>query len=130
MPGGPRVSGGIVHAPPIRQFAHAVIPCCGNCESHAAAWHEAADVVGVDALLHIPDHRLADRIAGIVDDRLGGNLAPFPLDRYPVAVRPHVVVGAMAVCDIAAGNAVRAADTLEPGSDMVGNIFVLAIIES
>src|SRR5262249_3258895 len=37
--------------------------------------------------------------------------------------------GAMAVRDIAARNAVRAADALEPGPDVIGNILVLAVIE-
>src|SRR5262249_37283988 len=99
-------------------------------KSHAATWHEAADVIGIGALLHIPDYGLADRIAGIVDDCLWWNAPPFSLDRYPIAVGPHVVVGAMAIRDIAAGNAVRAADALEPGPDMIGHIFILSIIES
>src|SRR5215467_12467619 len=97
---------------------------------YAAPRHEAADVVSVGALLHVPDHRLADRIAGIVDDSLRWNPSPFSFDRHPIAIRPHVVVGAMAVGDIAAGNAVRAADAFEPGPYIIGNIFVLTIIES
>src|SRR5260370_25049633 len=106
------------------------MPPLSRRQSHAATRHETADVVGIGALLHIPDYRLADRIAGIVDDRLWWNSPPFSLDRYPIAVGPHVVVGAMAVRDIAASDAVRAADALEPGPDMIGNIIVLAIIES
>src|SRR6266849_7818834 len=107
-----------------------IMPPPWRCRSHAATWDKAANVIGIGALLHIPDHRLADRVAGIVDDRLRWNAPPFSLDRYPIAVGPHVVVGAMAVRDIAAGNAVRTADALKPGSDIIGNIFVLTIIES
>src|SRR5215813_4808270 len=103
---------------------------CRGRRRACAAGYEAADVVSVGALLHVPDHRLADRIAGIVDDRLRRNPSPFSLDRYPIAVRPHVVIGAMTVGDIAAGNAVRAADAFEPGPYIIGNIFVLTIIES
>src|SRR5260370_29004566 len=107
-----------------------IMPPLRRCHSHAATRHEAGDVVVIGALLHVPDHRLANRIAGIVDDRLWWNSPPFSLDRYPIAVGPHVVVGAMAVRDIAARDAVRAADALEPGPDMIVNIILLAIIES
>src|SRR5437899_12740496 len=106
------------------------MPPLWRCRSHAAARHEAADEIGIGALLHIPDHRLTDRIAGVVDDCLLWNVPPFSVDRYPIAIGPHIVVGAMAVRDIAARNAVRTADAFEPGPDIIGHIFILAIIES
>src|SRR5258708_35635910 len=106
------------------------MPPRGRFHSHAAPRPKEAHVLVIGPLLHVPAHRLANRIAGVVDDRLWWNAPPFSLDRYPIAVGPHVVVGAMAVRDIAARDAVRAADALEPGPDMIGNIIVLAIIES
>src|SRR5258708_27941510 len=105
-----------------------VMPPLRRGHSPGATRHEAGDVVVIGALLHVPDHRLANRIAGVVDDRLWWNAPPFSLDRYPIAVGPHVVVGAMAVRDIAARDAVRAADALEPVPDMFRHIIVLAVI--
>src|ERR1700691_1934490 len=99
----------------------------GPLRSHPAARNEAADVVGVVTLLNVPDHRVAHRIAGVIHDGFRRNLAPLALDRYPVAVAADVVRGVMAVGNIAARHAVRAADALEPGPNIFGNFVVLAV---
>src|SRR5437899_12985111 len=105
------------------------MPPLWRCRSHAAARHEAADEIGIGALLHIPDHRLTDRIAGVLDDCLLWNVPPFSVDRYPLAIVPHIVVGAMAVRDIAAMNAVRTAVDIEPGTDIIRQNYIKAIME-
>ena len=73
--------------------------------SQTAAGHETADKNCV-LEFSVPDHGVAGRIAVILDHRIIGNLDPFPVYRDIIVARPHVVVCAMAICDVAAKSTV------------------------
>src|SRR3954471_3781871 len=100
-------------------------PCRLNrVRGHEAAYHDAA------AQVHIPDHGLADRITLVANDRALRHLPPQPVDRHPISPGAHIIRGAAAVGDIAAGHAVRANDALEPRADVGGYVLVLPVVEA
>src|SRR5262252_4343798 len=104
----------------MRAFASlASLACIGG--------NKATDL-DVPANTDIPDNGFPDRVTCVTDDCPFRYSPPDPIYRYPVTPGTHVVDGAMPVGDIATGPTIRAADTLEPGSDVVGNVFKLSAV--
>ena len=101
----------------------------GSLHLHAIAGHETTNEDAV-AEIRVPDHGLANRIAGIVDDRFLGHLHPFIVDRHPIPTGFVAFPGrAMSVGDVAARYASWAANALEPRADIIRDIGVLAVVE-
>src|ERR1019366_3002525 len=101
----------------------------GSLHLHAIAGHETTNEDAV-AEIRVPDHGLANRIAGIVDDRFLGHLHPFIVDRHQMPTGFVAFPGrAMSVGDVAARYASWAANALEPRADIIRDIGVLAVVE-
>src|SRR4029079_4393392 len=81
------------------------------------------------AVMHIPHHGFANRIALIANDRALGYLHPLAFDRNPIGASTNVVRGAMSVRLIAAGHAVRRDHALEPGADIGRHMAELAPVD-
>src|ERR1044072_7699041 len=69
--------------------------------SHRVRRHEAADD-NAAAVMDVPHHGFADRVALITNDRALGHLHPLSFDRNPIGAGANVVGGAMSVRLIAA----------------------------
>src|ERR1700752_3446570 len=81
--------------------------------SGAVARNETADH-HVIAINTVPDDGVADRIAGVIENGVGRHWHPVAVNRNPVLIFSHIVIGAMAVGDVAAWHAVLRLDALEP----------------
>jgi len=79
---------------------------------------ETADF-DVAAKTDIPNDGFAKRVSGVANDRLFRHLPPQPIDWNPISSRSHVVLRAMPIGNVAAGNASRAAHALEPSANVV-----------
>src|SRR5260370_38025471 len=89
---------------------------------------ETADF-DIAAKTDIPNDGFAKRVSGVSNDRLFRHLPPQTIDWNPISSRSHVVLRAMPVGNIAASNASRAAHALEPGANIVRDIFKLSAID-
>src|ERR1700730_13793747 len=89
--------------------------------------HEAADL-DIAAKIDIPHDGLAKRVAGVANNRLLRHLPPQAIDRNPVRAPAHVVIGAVPIRDIAAGNSGGTAHAFEPCANIIGNILILSAI--
>src|SRR6195952_774462 len=96
--------------------------------SHRVGWYETTNDDAA-AVMHIPHHGFADRIAAVANDGALRHRHPFALDRNPVSTPANVVGGAMAVGDVAARHAVRRHYALEPSADVGRHIIVLTVVE-
>src|SRR5882672_1464612 len=96
--------------------------------SHCVRRNKAADDDAA-AVMHIPHHGFADRIAAVADNGALGHRHPLAFDRHPIGACAYIVFGAMAVRDVAAGDAVRGDHALEPGADVGRDVLVLAVVE-
>src|SRR5437773_11396414 len=76
--------------------------------------HKAADDDAA-AVMHVPHHGFAVRVALIANDRAFGHLDPLALDRTPIGATANVVGSAMSVRRIAAGHGVSRAPALQRG---------------
>ena len=95
--------------------------------SRAAARDETADI-NVAVELGVPNHRIAGRVAGIVDNGFGRHHHPLTVDRHPVFAFAHVVVGAMTVGDVATRNPGMGLHALEPSADFGGHVAELPVV--
>ncbi len=76
---------------------------------------EAADF-DIAAKADIPNDGFAKRVSGVSNDRLFRHLPPQPIDWNPISSPSHVVLRAMPIGNVAAGNASRAAHAFEPSA--------------
>src|SRR5689334_6324066 len=83
----------------------------------------------VAANTDIPDNRFAQRIACVFNHRLFRHWPPYTLDWYPIASGAHLIDGSMAIGNIAAKGASRAANPFEPGTNVIRHIFKLPAID-
>src|SRR5947209_5531943 len=81
------------------------------------------------AVMHVPHHGLTDWIATVADDRPLGYRQPPSLDWNPIGPFAKIIIGAVTVGDVAAGNAIRRCYGLEPGADIGRYVVVLSAIE-
>ncbi|MEH2687081.1 hypothetical protein DXU04_19270 [Bradyrhizobium diazoefficiens] len=107
-------------AAPANEIHHDALHCIGG--------HEAADDDGA-AMVDVPHHGPADRVAAVADDGAFGHCHPLSLDRYPIGAVAHVIVRAMTVGDVAAGHAVRRDHALEPSADVGRDVIILPVVE-
>jgi hypothetical protein len=82
----------------------------------------------VPANTDIPDYGFLDRVTCVTDDCPFWYSPPNPIDRHPVTPGTHVVNGPLPIGDIATRPTIRDADTLEPGSDIIWDIFKLSTV--
>jgi hypothetical protein len=88
---------------------------------------KAADF-DITAKTDIPNDGFAKRVSGVSNDRLFRHLPPQTIDWNPISSRSHVVLRAMPIGNVAAGNASRTAHAFEPCANVVGYIFKLSAI--
>src|SRR5882672_219064 len=99
--------------------------------SHSTSRHEAANVVGILPLLHIPHDRFSRRIPSIIDNRFRRNFAPFVCNWHFIsAFGCSSPCGSVAVSDIAARNAFGRMDGLEPISDFGIDVLIFGFVET
>ena len=79
-------------------------------------------------MMHVPDNRFANRITGVANDRVFGDLRPHALNRDPERASAHIVVCAMPVGDITTRHALGTFYALEPGTNIVGNVLKLPLV--
>jgi hypothetical protein len=82
----------------------------------------------ITAKTDIRNDGFAKRISGVSNDRLFRHPPPQTIDWNPISSRSHVVLRAMPIGNVAAGNASRAAHALEPSANVVRDIFKLSVI--
>src|SRR6266436_8362866 len=88
---------------------------------------ETADF-DIAAKTDIPNDGFAKRVSGVSNDRLFRHPPPQTIDWNPISSRSHVVLRAMPIGNVAAGNAILAAHTFEPSANVVRDIFKLSAI--
>src|ERR1700688_931949 len=96
--------------------------------SHRIGGNKTADDDAA-AVMYVPHHVFADRVAAVADDGVRWNLHPLALDRHPIGALAEIIFGAVTVGDVAAGHAVRRHHALEPGADVGRDVFVLPVVE-
>jgi hypothetical protein len=89
---------------------------------------EAADL-DIAAKTDIPNNGFAKRVSGVSNDRLFRHPPPQTIDWNPISSRSHVVLRAMPIGNVAAGNASRTAHAFEPSANVVRDIFKLSAID-
>src|SRR5258707_15781469 len=88
---------------------------------------EAADL-DIAAKTDIPNDGFAKRVSGFSNNPLSPPPPPQTIDWNPISSRSHVVLRAMPIGNVAAGNAILAAHTFEPSANVVRDIFKLSAI--
>jgi hypothetical protein len=88
---------------------------------------EAADF-DTAAKTNIPNDGFAKRVSGVSNDGFLRHPPPQTIDWNPISSRSYVVLRAMPIGNVAAGNASRAAHALEPSANVVRDIFKLSAI--
>lgn len=88
---------------------------------------EAADL-DIAAKTDIPNDGFANRVSAVSNDRLFWHPPPQTIDWNPISSSSHVILRAMSIGNVAAGNAIRAAHTFEPSANVVRDIFKLSAI--
>src|SRR5229473_6932629 len=116
------------------------LPCCSSTfrlrssqkvsahRSRGIGRDEAADL-DITAKTDIPNDGFAKRVSGVSNDRLFRHPPPRTIDWNPISSRSHVVLRAMPIGNVAAGNASRAAHAFEPSANVVRYIFKLSVID-
>src|SRR6185437_12104314 len=96
--------------------------------SYRVRRNEAADH-DTTAVMDVPHHGFANRVAAVADDGTLRDRHPLAFDRNPIGAFAKIIFSAMAIGNIAAGHAVWRNHTLEPGADVRGDVLVLPAVE-
>src|ERR1700730_310202 len=102
-------------------------PLAKGARSRGIGRDKAADL-DITAKTDIPNDGFAKRVSGVSNDRLFRHLPPQTIDWNPISSRSHVVLRAMPIGNVAAGNASRSAHAFDPCANVVGYIFKLSAI--
>src|ERR1700692_4884253 len=88
---------------------------------------KAADL-DIAAKIDIPNDGFTKRVSSVSNDRLFRHLPPQTIDWNPISSPSYVVLRAMPIGNVAAGNGSRTAHAFKPCANVVGYIFKLSAI--
>jgi hypothetical protein len=83
----------------------------------------------ITAKTDIPNDGFAKRVSGVSKNGLFRDPPPRTIDWNPISSRSHVVLRAMPIGNVAAGNASRTAHAFEPSANVVRDIFKLSVVD-